>query len=151
MRFLVLVFYTDQRYIGQIMRLLSVFDFVLEFADLFKYFNIRWWLSWWEDSFPSTESTPSETPHWLSQREFRLSVNWVNAEWWFLCKCWCLLRWLRWHGVSLHVDSVVMESHSVLTQLMGSFTPLNSVYGRWIKPKQAYKTSSGAFKGIGFL
>jgi hypothetical protein len=39
---------------SQIMRLLIVFDFVLEFAELFKFFNIR--------------------------RQVRLHVNRVNAE-----------------------------------------------------------------------
>jgi hypothetical protein len=40
MRFFVPVFCTDQTYIGQVIRLLSIFDFVLEFVDLFKFFNI---------------------------------------------------------------------------------------------------------------
>jgi hypothetical protein len=39
--FFVPVFRTDQTYRGQIIRLLSVFNFVLEFADLFELFNIR--------------------------------------------------------------------------------------------------------------
>jgi hypothetical protein len=65
--------------IGQIIRLLNFFDFVLEFADLFDFFNIRRWLSWRGVSFlvnwvkakwdsTSTESTKSETPRQLSQR-----------------------------------------------------------------------------------
>jgi hypothetical protein len=40
MRLFVLVFCTDQTYKGHIIRLLSVFDFVLELADLFDFFNI---------------------------------------------------------------------------------------------------------------
>jgi hypothetical protein len=39
--FFVLIFCTDQTHIGQIIRLLNVFNFFLEFADLFKFFNIR--------------------------------------------------------------------------------------------------------------
>jgi hypothetical protein len=39
--FFVLVFCDYRTQIGQIIRLLNVFDFVLEFADLFKFFNIR--------------------------------------------------------------------------------------------------------------
>jgi hypothetical protein len=76
--FFVLVFCTDQTNIGQRIRLLSVFNFVLEFADLFKFFYIQRWLSWWVVSFPvnwvnakwdstSTELTQSETPRQLSQ------------------------------------------------------------------------------------
>ncbi len=48
------------QYIGQIIRLLSVSIFVLEFADLFDFINIRLWLSWRRVSFP---------------------VNWVYANW----------------------------------------------------------------------
>jgi hypothetical protein len=58
--FCVPVFCTEQTYIGQIIILLSVFDVVLEFADLFEFFNIWRWLSW---------------------RRVSLPVNWVNAEW----------------------------------------------------------------------
>jgi hypothetical protein len=77
--FFVLIFCTYQTHIGQIMRLLSFFNFVLEFADLFKFVNIRWWLSWcrvsvlvnwvnaqWDST--STESTRSETARQQSQR-----------------------------------------------------------------------------------
>jgi hypothetical protein len=77
--FFVPVFCTDQTYIGQIIRLLSLFDFVLEFADLFKFSNFQWWLSWCQVSFPVnwvstkwdsvlTVSMQSETPCQLSQR-----------------------------------------------------------------------------------
>ncbi len=71
----------------------------------------------------STESTPSETPRQQSQRGVRPHFNWVNAEWWNPRKCWCLLLLLSWCGVSLRVDSVDMESHSALTQLIGNLTP----------------------------
>ncbi len=84
--FFVPVFCTDQTYIGQIISLMSVFDFVLEFADLFEFFNI-WRLA-------VTQLTPSLTPRQLSQRQVRLHINWVNAEW-----------------------------DSTLTQLTGSLTP----------------------------
>ncbi len=53
-------FHTDQSYIGLIIRLLSVFNFVLEFANLFKFSYIRQWLSWCGVSF---------------------TVNLVNAKW----------------------------------------------------------------------
>ncbi len=143
------VFCTDQTYIGQIIRLLSVFDFVLEFADLFDFFYTFGGDSVDAESHsPSTESTPSETPCRLSQHRVRFHVNWVNAEWWNLRECWCLLRWLSWRGVS-----------SALTQLTWSLTPrwlswrgvslrVDSVCGREIKLKQVYIPSSGAFKGI---
>jgi hypothetical protein len=39
--FFVLVFCTYRTNMGQIIRLLNIFDFVLEFANLFKFFNIQ--------------------------------------------------------------------------------------------------------------
>ncbi len=122
--FFVLIFCTYRTHIGQIKRLLKFFDFVLEFADLFEFFNIRWWLSWRRVSF---------------------LVNWVNAKWASTSTesmrndkiflnvgvsaltqlTWRLTpRWLSWHGVSLRVDSVDVESHSALTQLKESLTLL---------------------------
>ncbi len=83
-------------------------------------------------------------------------------------------RWVRLHSTEstrndkiflnvgvFRVDSVDMESHSVLTQLRWSLIPrwlswrrvwlcVDSVWTRWIMPKQANITSSGTFKGIGF-
>jgi hypothetical protein len=47
---------TDQTYVGQIIKLLSVFDIALEFADLFKFVNIQ-----------VTQLTPSLIPHQLKQ------------------------------------------------------------------------------------
>jgi hypothetical protein len=58
--FLVLVVCTDKTYIGKLIGLLSVSDFVPAFADLFEFFYIRRWLSWHRVSVP---------------------VNWVNARW----------------------------------------------------------------------
>jgi hypothetical protein len=58
----VLVFCTDQTYIGQIIRPLSVFDFVLEFTNLFKSLTFRDNLFDTESHSPSAESRPSETP-----------------------------------------------------------------------------------------
>jgi hypothetical protein len=135
--FFLQVFCTDPTYIGQIIKLLSVFDFVLEFADHLNFFYIQRWLNWCWVSFP---------------------VNWVNAK-----------------GDSTSPESTVndeifvnvgafcvdVESHSVLTQLTWSLTlrwlswrgvslRIDSACGRWIKPKEAYITSSGIFKGIGY-
>jgi hypothetical protein len=135
MRFFVLVFCTDRPHIGQIIRLSNVFVFVLEFTDLVDFFNIRGDSVDTESHSPSTESTPTETPCQLSQCEVRLHVNWVNMEWWNLCKCWCLLRWLSWCWVSLRVDSVDMTSHSTLTQLTGVSLCIDTVCRRLIKPK----------------
>jgi hypothetical protein len=64
-----------QIHIGQIIRLRNFFDFVLEFADLFKFFNIGQDSVEAESHFSSTESTPSEIPRQLSQRRVRLHVN----------------------------------------------------------------------------
>jgi hypothetical protein len=72
-------------YRPKIIRLLNFFDFVLEFTNSFKFFNIQRWLSWHdvdaESDFPSIKSTRSETPRQLSQHRMRLHINWVNAEW----------------------------------------------------------------------
>ncbi len=138
--FFVPVLCTDQTYIGQIIRLMSVFDFVLEFADLFEIFNIWQWLSWRRVSFP---------------------VNWVNAKWDSMSTESTRNDEILVNVSAFCIDSVDVESHSVLTQLTWSLTPrwlswrgvsllVDSVCGREIKPKQSYIPSSGAFKGIGY-
>jgi hypothetical protein len=149
--FFVLVFCTYRTQIGQIIRLLSFFDFVLQFAELFEFFNIWRWLSWRGVSF---------------------LVNWVNAKW-DSTSHWVNAKWDSMSTESTRndkifvnvsvfwVDSVYTKSHSTLTQLTWSLIPgwlswrrvwlcVDSVWSRWIKPKQAYITSSGTFKGIGF-
>ncbi len=73
MRFYVLVFCTDQANMGQIIRLLSVFHFVLDFAYLFKFFNIGGDSVDAESDSPSTASMSSETPRQLSQRRMMKS------------------------------------------------------------------------------
>ncbi len=84
-------------------------------------FSSAHWVNAEWDSL-STESTWSETPRQLSQRGMRLHVNWVNAEGTNIHEDFIIPRWLSWHGVSLCVDSVDMESHLALTQLTGSET-----------------------------
>ncbi len=139
MDFFCLVIWPGQTYVGQIIRLLSVFDFVLEFADVFEFFNIRRWLSWRGVSFP---------------------VIWVNAEWDSTSTDSTQNDEIFVNVGAFCTDSVHVESHSELTQLTGSHTPCwlrwlevslrnDSVCLRWSKPKQAYQTSSGAFNGIG--
>ncbi len=155
---LVLKRYTCMRFfcsgflhIGQIIRLLSVFDFVLKFANLLKIFL----------HLKVTQLTPSLIPCQLSQHQVRPNVNWVNAE----CDS-TSTESTRNDEIFVNVgafcvDSVDVESHSALTQLTWSLTPrwlswrgvslrVDSVCGREIKPKQAYIPSSGAFKGIGY-
>ncbi len=140
------VFCTDQTYIVQIIRLLSVFDIVLKFADLFKFFDIRQWLSLRQVSFPVPR--------------VRLHVDWVNAEWDSTSTESTRNGEIFENVGAFCINSVDVESHSALTQLTWSLIPhwlswrgvslhVDSVCGRWIRPKQAYKTSSGAFKGIG--
>jgi hypothetical protein len=140
MRFFCSRICTYRTHIGQIIRLLNFFDFVLEFADLFKFFYIRRWLSWRRVSF---------------------LVNWVNAKWDSTSTESTRNDKIFINVGVFCVDSVDMESHSALTQLTWSLIPrwlswqrvwlcVNSVWTRWIKPKQAYITSSGTFKGIGF-
>ncbi len=142
MRFFVLVFCTDQTYMGQIIRFLSLFNFVLEFADSCKILTFGGDSVDAESHSPSTVSAPSETPHWLSQHGVRLHINWVNAKWWNLRNVGAFC-----------IDSVDVESHSALTQLMWSLIPrwlswwgvvlcVDSVWGI---------TSSGTFKEIGFI
>ncbi len=101
----------------QTIRLLSVFNFVLEFAHLLKFFHFFGGDSVdTESHFQSTEPAPSETPLRLYQHRVRLHVNGVNAGWWNFRKCWCLLSWLSWRGVSLCIDSVDGESHFASTE-----------------------------------
>ncbi len=125
MRFFVLVFCTYRTNIGQIIRLLNNFDFVLEFANLYEFFNIQRWLSWREVSF---------------------LVNWANAKWdststestqndkiFVNVGVFCVdsvdvkphsaLTQLTW--VSLRVDSVDGESDSALTQCEGDDSSQN--------------------------
>jgi hypothetical protein len=70
---------------------LSVFDFVLEFSDLFEYFNI-WQLS----HSPSTESMPGVTDSIVTE-------SMQNDEIFINVGAFC-------------VDSVDMESYSASTQ-----------------------------------
>jgi hypothetical protein len=103
---------------------------------------------------------PSETVT-LSWGGVRLSVNWVNTEWDSTStestrsETPCQLSQHRRHQ---HIRRFY---HSVFTQLMWSLTPcwlswwrvwlrVDLVWERWIKPKQAYITSSGTFEGIRF-
>jgi hypothetical protein len=139
MRFFCSRFYTDQIYIGRTSRLLSVFSFVLEFADLFKFFTyIQQWLTWHGVSIPA---------------------NWVNAKWDSTSTESTRNDEIFITVGAFCVDSVGMETHSALTQLTWNLTPhwlswqgdslcVDSVCGRWIKLKQAYITSSGAFNSI---
>ncbi len=136
----------------KIIRLWIFFDFVLEFADLFKFFK---------DS-AVTQLRQSLIPRQLSQRQVRFHVSWVNAEW-DSPSTESTLNDKIFVNVSVFcVDSVDVESHSALTQMTWSLAPrwlswrrvwlrVDSVWGRWINPKQAYISSSGAFKGIVFI
>jgi hypothetical protein len=133
------------------MRLHVNFRFCSLIADSFKFFNIR---------------------RWLSCREVRLHVKWVNAKWvststeltWNETSCQlsqCGMIKIFVNVGAFCVDSVDVESHSVLTQLTWSLTPrwlswrgvslrVDSVCERWIKPKQAYTTNSGTFERTEF-
>jgi hypothetical protein len=122
-----------------------------------KAFEFFWFCSWIRRLIQIflhsavTQLTRSLIPRQLSQSQVRLHVNWVNAEWdstsfestqndkiFVKVGIFC-------------VDSVDVESNSALTQLMWSLTQhwfswrrvwlrVDSVWGRWIKPKQAYST-----------
>ncbi len=149
--FLVLVFCTYQTHIGQIISFLSFFDFVLEFADLFKFF------------FHSavTQLMRNLIPRQLSQRQVRLHVNWVNAEW---DSPSTESTWNDKIFINVSVfcaDSVDAESHSAMTQLTWSLIPrwlsqwrvwlcVDSVWTRWIKPKQEY-VGGGKIHSSGIL
>ncbi len=108
-----------------------------------------------------TQLTRSLIPRKLSQRQVRLHINWVNAEWDSTSTESTRNDKIFVNVCVLCVDSVDMEAHSALTQLTWSLIPrwlswqriwlcVDSVWTRWIKPKQAYITSSVAFKEIGF-
>ncbi len=112
-----------------IVRLFSIFDFVLEFANLFKC------LTFDGDSV----DTQSLIPHQLSQPQVRLRVAWDststestrNDEIFLNVGAFCIgsvdveshSALTQLTEVSLSVDSVDGESHSVLTNLTGSLTP----------------------------
>ncbi len=109
-----------------------------------------------------TQLTRCLIPRQLSQCQVRFHVNWVNAE-----GDSTSLKSTRNDKIFVNigvfcVDSVDVESHSALTQLTWSLAPrwlswrrvwlrIDSVWGRWINPKQACISSSGAFKGIVFI
>ncbi len=107
----VLVICTYQTHIGQIIIFLNFFDFVLEFADLFKFFK-----------HSAVTLTRSLIPRQLSQHQVRLHVNWINAEW---DSTSTESMWNDEIFVNVGVfcvDSVDAESHSALTQLTKSLT-----------------------------
>ncbi len=106
-----------------------------------------------------TQLTQSLIPRQLSQRQVRFHVNWVNAEWDSTSTESTRNDKIFVNVGVLCVDSVDVESHSALTQLTWSLAQrwlswrrvwlcVDSAWGRWINPKQAYISSSGAFKGI---
>jgi hypothetical protein len=108
-----------------------------------------------------TQLTRSLIPRQLSLCGMRLHVNLVNVEWDSTSTEPTRSEKIFVNVGVFCVDSVDMESHSALTQLTWSLISrwlswwrvwlcIDSVWTRWIKPKQAYITSSGAFKGIGF-
>jgi hypothetical protein len=108
-----------------------------------------------------TQLTWSLIPRQLSQCQVRLHVNWVNAEWDSTSTESTRNDKIFVNVGVFCVDSVDMKSHSPLTQLTGSLTSrwlswrrvwlrVDSVWGRWLKPKQACITSSGAFKRLVF-
>jgi hypothetical protein len=108
-----------------------------------------------------THLTLSLIPCQLSQHQVRFHVDWVNAELDSTSTEPTRNDEIFVNVGAFCVNSVDVESHSALTQLTWSLTlrwlswrgvslHVNSVCGRWIRPKQAYITSSGAFKGIGY-
>jgi hypothetical protein len=69
-----------------------------------------------------TDSTQSQTLRQLSQLGMRLHVNWVNAEWDSMSTESMQNKPTFTKILSFRVDSVDMESQSMLTQLMWSLT-----------------------------
>jgi hypothetical protein len=69
-----------------------------------------------------TESTRSQTLRQLSQREVRLHVNWVNAEWDSTSTESKQKTPTFTKILSFRVDSVDVKSHSALTQLTWNLT-----------------------------
>jgi hypothetical protein len=144
MRFFWSGFCTDQTYIGQIIN--KAFE-CFRFCTWIRRLNRIFWHS------AVTQLTPSLIPRQLSQT--RLHVDWVNAEWVSTSTESMGNDEIFVNVGAFCVNSVDVESHSALTQLTWSLTPrwlswrgvslhVDSVWGRWIRPKQAYITSSGA-------
>ncbi len=69
-----------------------------------------------------TESTWSQTLRQLSQLGVRLHINWVNAEWDSMSTESTQMTPTFTKILSFRVDSVDVESHSMLTQLTWSLT-----------------------------
>jgi hypothetical protein len=97
--------------------------FMVNFSKSYPYKGVRasyvclFWLH-----LPHTESTRSETHHQLTQHWVRLHINWFNAEW-DSTSTESMPKAPRIRKISsFRVDSVDMESHSMLTQLMSSLT-----------------------------
>jgi hypothetical protein len=99
----------------------------------------HWVDSEWDS--PSTELTRSDTPHQLSQCRVRLHVNWVNTEGTNIYEDFIIPQWHSWHGVSLCIDSVNMESHLALSQLMGNETPHQQSHRQMLKDKNMLANS----------
>jgi hypothetical protein len=99
-----------------------------------------------ESHSSSTESTPSETPRQLSQRRVRLHINWVNAEWDSTST-----ESTRNDKIFVNVGVFCFDSVDVDSVDKRVWLCVDSVWGRWIKQKQACISSSGAFKGIVFI
>ncbi len=95
-----------------------------------------------------TGSTQSETPRQLSQRWVRLHVNWVNTEGTNIYEDFIIPHWLSWCGVSLHIDSVNMESHLMLTQLTGNETRGQLSHHRILKNLNKLTNSSTKSKTL---
>ncbi len=112
----------------------------------FDFSSAHWVNGEWDS--PSTESTQSETPCQLSQRGVRLHVNWVNAEGTDIDEDFIIPRWLCWRGVSHCVDSVDMESHLALTQLMRNETRRQLSHRQMLKNLNKSANSSTKLKTL---
>ncbi len=125
------------------------FRFILEFADLFEFVNIRRWLRWRGVLSLSTESVVRLTLKVYVEWDSTSTEATQNHEIFINVGAFCVdsvdVGSPRWRSVG----AVDVVSHLALTQFMGSLTPhwlslrgvslrTDSMCRRWIKPKQAY-------------
>jgi hypothetical protein len=131
---------------------------------VFQFFRFGSWilqLFWIFNLLRETQLRRSLIPRQLSQHQVRRQLEWINTEWDSRSTESTRNDEIFVNVGAFCVDSVDVESPSALDQLTRSLTPrwlswqgvsllVDSVCGRWVKPKHAHTTNSGAFKEIGF-
>jgi hypothetical protein len=104
--------------------------------------SLKGTLAW--DFFVLVFCTDQDTPNNEALECFEFVLEFADFPYFLNIR-----RCLSWGGVSFPINWVNVIWVSTSAGSKRSETP-RQFSGRWIKPKQAYITSSGTFKGIGF-